>query len=46
MDGPLGSNIWLSEWSTDPRAVEVSVRNMYLAVFGTLGLFQVKGVIF
>ena len=36
----LGSNIWLSEWSTDPRATEESVRNMYLAVYGTLGIFQ------
>lgn len=27
----LGSNIWLSEWSTDPLAnTDISVRNMYL----------------
>ena len=39
----LGSNIWLSEWSTDPRAAtDTSVQNMYLAVYGVLGIFQVS----
>ena len=38
----IGSNIWLSEWSVDPRAnTDDSVRNMYLAVYGVLGIFQV-----
>ena len=40
----LGSNIWLSKWSTDPRAaMDTSVQNMYLAVYGVLGIFQVRG---
>ncbi|TRY61972.1 hypothetical protein TCAL_10708 [Tigriopus californicus] len=37
----LGANVWLSEWSTDPRAsTDTSVRNLYLSVYGVLGLFQ------
>lgn len=37
----IGSNIWLSEWSTDPLAnTEDSVRNKYLSVYGVLGFFQ------
>jgi ATP-binding cassette subfamily C (CFTR/MRP) protein 1 len=37
----VGSNIWLSEWSDDPHASnETSVRNMYLGVYGVLGVMQ------
>ena len=37
----IGSNLWLSNWSVDPLAsTDISVRNMYLAVYGVLGLFQ------
>jgi ATP-binding cassette, subfamily C (CFTR/MRP), member 1 len=37
----VGSNIWLSAWSDDPRAsVEPGVRNMYLGVYGVLGVMQ------
>ena len=36
-----GADIWLSKWSDDPLAsVKDSVRNKYLGVYGTLGLFQ------
>lgn len=37
----IGSNIWLSRWSTDERAAnDTSVRDMYLGVYGALGLGQ------
>ena len=37
----VGSNIWLSAWSDDPRAVtDKGVRNMYLGVYGALGFLQ------
>jgi ATP-binding cassette, subfamily C (CFTR/MRP), member 1 len=37
----VGSNIWLSAWSDDPRASdEPGVRNMYLGVYGALGVMQ------
>eukprot|EP00095_Tigriopus_kingsejongensis_P007287 maker-scaffold313_size211302-snap-gene-0.9 protein:Tk07287 transcript:maker-scaffold313_size211302-snap-gene-0.9-mRNA-1 annotation:"multidrug resistance-associated protein 1 isoform x4" len=37
----VGSSIWLSRWSIDPLAsTDTSVRNMYLGVYGVLGLFQ------
>ena len=37
----VGANIWLSRWSGDPLATtQISTRNMYLAVYGVLGLFQ------
>jgi ATP-binding cassette, subfamily C (CFTR/MRP), member 1 len=37
----VGSNIWLSAWSDDPRASdEPGVRNMYLGVYGVLGIMQ------
>ena len=40
-----GADIWLSKWSDDPLAsVKDSVRNKYLSVYGTLGLFQALGV--
>jgi len=37
----VGSNIWLSSWADDPRAsTDPGVRNMYLAVYGGLGVLQ------
>jgi ATP-binding cassette subfamily C (CFTR/MRP) protein 1 len=37
----VGSNIWLSRWSDDPRATtDPGVRNMYLAIYGALGVLQ------
>lgn len=37
----IGSNIWLSRWSTDERASnDTSVRDMYLGVYGALGFGQ------
>ena len=42
----VGSNIWLSDWSTDPLAIsgDVPTRNKYLAVYGVLGLLQALGI--
>ena len=34
----IGTNVWLSEWSDDPEAGEVKVRNIYLSVYGVLGV--------
>ena len=37
----VGANIWLSVWSDDESAsTDTSVRNMYLSVYGVIGLFQ------
>jgi ATP-binding cassette subfamily C (CFTR/MRP) protein 1 len=37
----VGSNIWLSAWTDDPAAAtDPGRRNMYLAVYGTIGLFK------
>ena len=37
----VGSNIWLSRWSDDPLATtDPGVRNMYLGVYGALGILQ------
>jgi ATP-binding cassette subfamily C (CFTR/MRP) protein 1 len=37
----VGSNIWLSAWTDDPAAAtDPRLRNMYLAVYGTIGLFK------
>ena len=37
----VGANIWLSVWSDDERAsYDTGVRNMYLSVYGIIGLFQ------
>ena len=37
----VGANIWLSRWADDPLATtQIPTRNMYLAVYGVLGLFQ------
>jgi hypothetical protein len=39
----IGSNIWLSMWSIDPRAGnETGVRDMYLGVYGAFGAGQGK----
>lgn len=41
----IGSNVWLSRWSTDPRASnETGVRDMYLGVYGALGFGQGESV--
>ena len=43
----LGSNIWLSKWSTDPLATsDIGVRNKYLSVYGIFGLLQATFVMF
>ena len=34
----IGTNVWLSEWSDDPQAGEVKLRNIYLSVYGVLGV--------
>ena len=34
----IGTNVWLSEWSDDPQAGQVKVRNLYLSVYGVLGV--------
>ena len=34
----IGTNVWLSEWADDPEAGEVKVRNIYLSVYGVLGV--------
>ena len=37
----VAGNIWLSRWSDDPLAsTQISTRNMYLSVYGVLGLMQ------
>lgn len=37
----IGSNFWLSRWATDERAGnDTGVRDMYLGVYGALGLGQ------
>lgn len=37
----VGSNYWLTIWSTDPRAGEDTFwRNLYVGVYGGLGFFQ------
>ena len=42
----VGANIWLSEWADDVTANETSVRNKYLAVYGTLGFLQSVSIMF
>uniref|UniRef100_A0AAG5CW74 ABC-type glutathione-S-conjugate transporter n=1 Tax=Anopheles atroparvus TaxID=41427 RepID=A0AAG5CW74_ANOAO len=38
----IGSNLWLSRWSTDESAeTDTSVRDMYLGVYGAFGAGQV-----
>ncbi|XP_063702153.1 multidrug resistance-associated protein 1 isoform X3 [Culicoides brevitarsis] len=36
----IGSNIWLSKWSTDERANETKWRNIYLGGYGAFGVGQ------
>ena len=36
----VGSNVWLSIWSSDNTTSEPSVRDMYLGVYGALGIGQ------
>jgi hypothetical protein len=38
----IGSNIWLSKWSSDPEANQTNVRDMYLGVYGAFGVGQGK----
>lgn len=39
----IGSNVWLSRWSTDPEASnDTGLRDMYLGVYGALGFGQGK----
>lgn len=33
----IGSNMWLTRWSSDPAAAEPAKRDMYLGVYGGLG---------
>ncbi|XP_055859162.1 ATP-binding cassette sub-family C member 3-like [Episyrphus balteatus] len=38
----IGSNLWLTQWSTDDRvATDTGLRNMYLGVYAGFGLGQV-----
>ena len=34
----VGSSLWLARWSDDASATQPEVRNVYLGVYGTLGL--------
>ena len=34
----VGSSLWLAKWSDDASAVQPDVRNLYLGVYGTLGI--------
>ena len=34
----VGSSLWLARWSDDASAVQPQVRNLYLGVYGTLGI--------
>ncbi len=36
----VGANLWLSVWSEDETATEIPRRNMYLSVYGVLGILQ------
>ncbi|KAG8222673.1 hypothetical protein J437_LFUL002555 [Ladona fulva] len=36
----IGSNFWLSAWSNDNSTVDTSRRDMYLGVYGALGIGQ------
>lgn len=39
----VGANLWLSVWSEDEQAsTDISKRNLYLGVYGTLGVLQVQ----
>ncbi|XP_071454824.1 multidrug resistance-associated protein 1 isoform X2 [Hetaerina americana] len=41
----IGSNFWLSAWSNDNTTVQSSRRDMYLGVYGALGVGQVTSVL-
>ena len=36
----VGSNVWLSFWAEDENTTDPKVRDMYLGVYGALGLGQ------
>ncbi|XP_055375696.1 multidrug resistance-associated protein 1 isoform X7 [Condylostylus longicornis] len=36
----IGSNLWLSTWSSDKEAAKPEVRDMYLGVYGAFGVGQ------
>lgn len=36
----IGSNVLLSQWSSDPNGSLPGVRNLYLGVYGTFGVLQ------
>ncbi|KAG8225955.1 hypothetical protein J437_LFUL006184, partial [Ladona fulva] len=36
----VGSNFWLANWSSDESSVEAHRRNLYLGIYGALGLGQ------
>ena len=39
----LGGNFWLTVWTSDPQAnTDPGVRDMYLGIYGLLGIFQVN----
>ncbi|XP_057660508.1 multidrug resistance-associated protein 1 isoform X6 [Diorhabda carinulata] len=47
----VGSNVWLGQWADDNKIVSYNVvdtarRDMYLGVYGALGLGQATGIIF
>ena len=42
----VGANIWLSRWADDTTSNITSVRNKYLAVYGTLGVLQSLSIMF
>ena len=42
----LGGNFWLTVWTSDPQAnTDPGVRDMYLGIYGLLGIFQVNSFI-
>ncbi|XP_071455080.1 multidrug resistance-associated protein 1-like [Hetaerina americana] len=41
----VGSNLWLSAWSNDNTTIESSRRDMYLTVYGVLGVGQATSVV-
>ena len=41
----LGGNFWLTVWTSDPQAnTDPGVRDMYLGIYGLLGIFQVNSL--
>ena len=42
----LGGNFWLTVWTSDPQAnTDPGVRDMYLGIYGLLGIFQVNSLL-